>query len=62
MPQKAANYKHLDDVMVAHYRSGRARDLAPVSFVKRLDMMSNFRKGLHERIDEYMSKLDDAKS
>ena len=55
--KKAVNYKHLDDVMVAHYRTGRARDPATASFVKRLDIMANFRERLHERIDKYFSKL-----
>jgi Glycosyltransferase family 92 len=55
--KKAENYKHLDDVMVAHYRSGRARDPASVSFVHRLDIMANYRERLHERIDKYFNEL-----
>jgi Glycosyltransferase family 92 len=55
--KKATNYKHLDDVMVAHYRSGRARDPTTVSFVQRLDVMANYRERLHERIDTYWNQL-----
>jgi hypothetical protein len=55
--KKADNFKHLDDVKVAHYRSRRARDPATASFVNRLDIMANYRERLHERIDAYFSKL-----
>jgi hypothetical protein len=55
--KKAENYKHLDDVMVAHYRSGRLRDPIQSSFVTRLDVMGKYRKQLHERIDIHLNKL-----
>ena len=50
---KQVAYQHLDDVMVAHYRSGRARDPASVKFVQRFDIMANYRERLHERIHHY---------
>lgn len=55
--KRATNFKHLDDVMVAHYRSRRARDPAEVSFVTRLDVMASYRERLHARIDQYFNKL-----
>jgi Glycosyltransferase family 92 len=52
------NYKHWDDVTVAHYRSRRlTRGPKSVQFVNRLYVMARYREKLHQAIDAYWKHL-----
>jgi Glycosyltransferase family 92 len=55
--KRVDNFRHLDDVMVAHYRSRRARDQENLKLSAHLDVMAPFRNHLNQKVDAYFGKL-----
>ena len=53
----AGNSKHLDNILVAHYRSRRARDSNVAVFSNQSNAMEIYSQRIHERVDAHFKKL-----